>query len=170
MSTNEPRDEVLPTAEQNPTVTRWAETRQQWSKVGTTFLATVRPDGRPHIVPVGSILVDDVFYFTSGQGTRKDKNLAVNRNCALSGSGESYDFAVEGTVSRVSDPALLARLADEYNRLGWPVTVQGDVFDAPFSAPTTGPAPYTVYRATPTVAFAFGTSENTVSKGTRYRF
>jgi len=170
MSSNEPRAEVLPTTEQNPTVTPWAETRQRWSKVGTTFLATVRPDGRLHIVPVGAVLVDDVFYFTSGQDTRKDRNLAANQNCALSGSAEGYDFAVEGTVSRVSDPALLARLAEEYNRLGWPVTVQGDVFDAPFSAATTGPAPYTVYGATPTVAFAFGTSANTVSTGTRYRF
>lgn len=43
-------------------------------------------------------------------------------------------------------------------------------FDAPFSAPTTGPAPYTVYEVTSTVAFAHGTTEATVSKCTRYRF
>jgi len=50
------------------------------------------------------------------------------------------------------------------------VTVNGDAYDAPFSAPTTGAAAYTVYRVAPTVAFAFGASEDTVARATRYRF
>ncbi len=31
-------------------------------------------------------------------------------------------------------------------------------------------SPYTVYRVTPDVAFAFGTTDDTVSECTRYRF
>jgi len=128
------------TAEATREATPWAETQSRWSEAGTTFLATVRPDGRPHMVPVGAVnLGDDAFYFTSGQGTRKDRNLAKNPACVLSASREGYDLVIEGTVAQVAEAALLQRLAARYNEVGWPVKVQGDKFDAPFSAPTTGP-------------------------------
>jgi len=38
------------------------------------------------------VFVDDDFYFTSGQDTRKDKNLAANSRCALSGDGQRRRF------------------------------------------------------------------------------
>jgi hypothetical protein len=37
----------------------------------TQWLATVRPDGRPHVMPVWAIWVDDAFYFVTGTTTRK---------------------------------------------------------------------------------------------------
>jgi hypothetical protein len=36
----------------------------------THFLATVRPDGRPHVAGVGALWVDGKFYITSGARTR----------------------------------------------------------------------------------------------------
>src|SRR5688500_10380998 len=50
----------------------------------TFFVATVRPDGRPHSAGVGAIWVDDALYFTSGPGTRKSRNLAVSPGCSVS--------------------------------------------------------------------------------------
>ena len=50
----------------------------------TYWLATVRPGGRPHIAAVGALWVDGKFYFTSGAGTRKSRNLAENPNCVIS--------------------------------------------------------------------------------------
>ena len=43
----------------------------------TAWLATINPDGSPHVMPVGAIWVDDAFYFNSGPGTRKSKNITV---------------------------------------------------------------------------------------------
>ena len=40
------------------------------------FLATARPDGRPHVAGVGAVWVDGRFYVVSGPGTRKSRNLA----------------------------------------------------------------------------------------------
>jgi general stress protein 26 len=171
MVNTKPTAEAMHTAEATEEATPWAEVQTRWSQAGTTFLATVRPDGRPHMVPIGAVtLGENTFYFTSGQDTRKDKNLANNPVCVLSASSADYDLIMEGVVARVTDPTLLQRLAARYNEEGWPATVAGDKFDAPFSAPTTGPAPYTVYEVTPTVGFALGTTEATVSKCTRYRF
>ena len=171
LTSKDPTAEAMQTAEATDEATPWAVVRDGWSQARTHFVATVRPDGRPHTVPVGAAnLGENAFYFTSGQHTRKDRNLANNPTCVLSASLEGYDLVVEGTVAQVTDPAVLQRLAAHYREGGWPATVNGDKLDAPFSAPTTGPAPYTVYEVTPTVAFALGTTEDTVSKCTRYRF
>ena len=37
------------------------------------FLATVRPDGRPHLAGSAPLWVDGKFYFVSGPGTRKSQ-------------------------------------------------------------------------------------------------
>ena len=43
----------------------------------TTWLATTSPGGVPHLTTVRAIWVDGRFYFTSGAGTRKSRNLAA---------------------------------------------------------------------------------------------
>jgi nitroimidazol reductase NimA-like FMN-containing flavoprotein (pyridoxamine 5'-phosphate oxidase superfamily) len=48
-----------------------AEARTQ-----TPFLATTRPDGRPHVAAVGALWDGGMVYFVSGSGTRKSRNLA----------------------------------------------------------------------------------------------
>jgi hypothetical protein len=35
----------------------------------TCWLATVGPDGKPHVMPLGVIWIDGAFYFNSGAGT-----------------------------------------------------------------------------------------------------
>ena len=153
------------------TVLLWAQARERLDSNGTHWLATVRPDGRPHVVPVGAAWMDDALYFTTGQDTRKEKNVLHNPHCALSISTPGFDMIVEGAAARLRDDAKLERLAEVYRSKGWPVTgVRDAALDAPFSAPTTGPAPYTVYEVTPTRAFALGTTEETVNQCTRYRF
>lgn len=46
----------------------------------TCWLATVRPDGRPHVMPLGVLWVDGAFYFNAGAATRKAQNLARDPN------------------------------------------------------------------------------------------
>lgn len=48
------------------------------------FVATVRPDGRPHSAGVGAIWLDDALYFVSGPETLKSRNLAANPACSVS--------------------------------------------------------------------------------------
>ena len=70
----------------------------------TFFVATVRPDGRPHSAGVGAMWVDDVLYFTSGPGTRKSRNLAENPTCSVSVRLPGIDLTLEGIAERVTDP------------------------------------------------------------------
>src|SRR5215469_2638741 len=69
----------------------------------TTWLSTVRPDGRPHVAGVGALWHDGKFYFTSGAGTRKSRDLAANPNCALSVALPNLDLVVEGAATQVRD-------------------------------------------------------------------
>ena len=82
----------------------------------THFLATTRPDGRPHVAAIGALWVDGTFYFTSGAGTRKSRNLAENPNCVISVSLTGIDLVVEGTAAKVTDDET-SRAAPPYARI-----------------------------------------------------
>jgi hypothetical protein len=112
----------------------------------TWFLGTVRRDGRPHAAGVGAMWHDGDLYFTSGDVTRKSRDLASNPAGTISVSLSGIDLVFEGGVSRVTDRPTLDALAQKYNDGGWPATVEGDALTAPFSAPSAGPPPWNLYR------------------------
>jgi general stress protein 26 len=122
----------------------------------TIWLATVRPDGRPHLAGVGALWVDGTFYFVSGEATRKSRNLAENPNCILSVSLPDLDLVLEGTATRVTDDATLQRLVKRYVAQGWPAQVENGAFTAPYSAPSAGPPPWSLFVVTPNTAFGVG--------------
>jgi len=102
----------------------------------TFFVATVRPNGRPHSAGVGAVWVDDALYFTSGPGTLKSRNLAVNPACSVSVRLRGIDLVLEGEAHRVTDASTLERLAAVFRTGGWPASVEGDALAAPYSAPS----------------------------------
>jgi pyridoxine/pyridoxamine 5'-phosphate oxidase len=57
----------------------------------TDWLATVRPDGRPHVRPVLAVWVDGGLYFCASDRSRKAKNLALDSRCALTVEQEPLD-------------------------------------------------------------------------------
>ncbi len=123
------------------------------------FLGTVGPDGRPHAAGVGALWLDGVVYFTSGPGTRKSRNLSTNPACTLSASLANLDLVFEGEALRVTDAPTLEQLAARCRADGWPVTVEGDAFTGPFSAPSAGPPPWHLYRFAFHTAIANATAE-----------
>jgi Pyridoxamine 5'-phosphate oxidase len=123
------------------------------------FVATVRPDGRPHSAGVGAAWVDDALYFTSGAGTLKSRNLAANPACSVSVQLPGVDLVLEGEARRVTDASALERVAAVYRAGGWPATVEGEALTAPYSAPSAGPAPWHLYRLALHVAVGVATAE-----------
>jgi pyridoxine/pyridoxamine 5'-phosphate oxidase len=148
----------------------WSRALEQLEAGAATsyWLATTRPDGRPHSAAIGALWVDGKIYFTSGAGTRKSRNLAENPNCVVSVSLPDLDLVIEGTATRVTDERTLERLAERYSAGGWPATVSDGAITAPYSAPSAGPAPWDLYALTPVVAFGVATVEP--YGATRWRF
>jgi hypothetical protein len=125
----------------------------------TFFVATVRPDGRPHSAGVGASWVDDALYFISGPGTRKSRNLAVHPACSVSVRLRGIDLVLEGEAHRITESSTLERVAAVYRAGGWPASVEGDAFTAPYSAPSAGPAPWHLYRLTLHTAVGVASAE-----------
>ncbi len=55
---------------------RLQEARQYW-------LATLRPDGRPHVVPLDGLWIDGRCYFGGSPTTVKHRNLLANPHATL---------------------------------------------------------------------------------------
>jgi len=125
----------------------------------THWLTTTNPDGSPHVRPLGVISVDGVWYFTSGPGTRKSRNIARDPRCVVSVATHPFDLVVEGRAERVVDTAQLQTVADAYADQGWPASAAGDALTAEYSAPSAGPPPWHLFRVVASTVFALGTAE-----------
>jgi hypothetical protein len=124
------------------------------------WLATINPDGSPHVTGMGTLWVDGSFWFETGDGTRKAKNLARDPRCTISLAVQEFDLVVEGTASKITDPPTVAAMAERWAE-DWPCRVDesGQALTADFSAPSAGPPPWFVYRVTIRAATALGTLE-----------
>jgi PPOX class probable F420-dependent enzyme len=74
------------------------------------WLITVRPDGRPHVVPVGFFWDGRTFLICSEPNTQKLRNLRHNPHVmlALDGTGNLGDdvVVVEGTAELLNETSL----------------------------------------------------------------
>ena len=148
----------------------WSHATDRLAAARNYWLATTRPDGRPHVAPVWGVWLDGALYFATGQGTRKGRNLARNPRCVVTLSGGGLDLVIEGSAARLTDEARLRRVAAVYAAKGWHVTVRDGAFEDTEGAPTAGPPPYDVYVVAPTVAFGFGTGAENWDHPTRWSF
>ncbi|HEX7168481.1 MAG TPA: pyridoxamine 5'-phosphate oxidase family protein [Acidimicrobiales bacterium] len=117
----------------------------------TTWLSTVNEDGSPHVTAVGALWLDGAFWFQTGAGTRKCRNVARDPRCSIAVSVRDADIVVEGDAEPVTDPASVARVAKAWADQGWPAEPDesGGGITAPFNAPSQGPPPWGVYRIEP---------------------
>lgn len=136
----------------------------------TTWLCTTNDDASPHVTAVGAIWLDGTFWFQTGAGTRKCRNVERNRACSIALSIEGADVVIEGDAERVIEPGSLARAAQAWADQGWPAEPDpdGSGITAPFNAPSQGPPPWRVYRMTPRSAVV--TSSTEPGGLTRFRF
>ena len=71
----------------------------------TCWLATINPDGSPHVTGIGALWADGCFWFETSQGSRKGRNLARDPRCAMSLATQEFDLVVEGEATLVT-PAI----------------------------------------------------------------
>jgi general stress protein 26 len=148
------------------TPTSWAEGLRQLEKAEVYWLATVRPDGRPHVTPVIALWLDGALYFSTGGTERKAKNLVQNAHCVITTGcnalNEGLDLVLEGDAVPVSDEALLQRMVEGYaSKYDWHFTVrEGALY---------GEGGRTVvFQVAPTKGFGYGKGEP--FSATRWRF
>ena len=131
---------------------QWAQERLEMSR--NYWIATTRPDGRPHATAVWGVWWDNAFYFSSGRLTRKARNLAHNASCVVCTENAAEAVIVEGVAQLVSNVKALKRL--------------GQVYRTKYDS--TYPSESNVYAVHPKVVFGFIEEEAEFSgSATRWR-
>lgn len=133
----------------------WDDTRQLLEAAEIAWLSTVRADGRPHVTPVVSVWTDGALYFGTGTEEQKYVNLQVNPHVVLMTGSSDWDqgigVVVEGKAVRVTDEAVLSRVAEAF-AARWDGRWQYEVRDGGFQNQDAGMS-CVVFGVTPAKAF-----------------
>ena len=70
----------------------------------TTWLSTLNEDGSPHVTAVGALWLDGSFWFQTGSGTRKGRNVARDPRCSIAVSIRDADVVAEGMADAGDRP------------------------------------------------------------------
>jgi len=80
------------------------------------WVATVRPGGRPHLVPVWFVVDGGKWYLCTAPGSVKARNLKANPRIALALEDGSNPYVVEGEARAVEpNPAVVRRFKAKYD-------------------------------------------------------
>jgi nitroimidazol reductase NimA-like FMN-containing flavoprotein (pyridoxamine 5'-phosphate oxidase superfamily) len=86
---------------------KWAE--QRLKKSHNYWIATARPDGRPHLMIVWGMWMEGAFYFSTGRQSRKAKNLSKRSHCVISTDQADQAVIVEGVARETPEVELRRR-------------------------------------------------------------
>jgi nitroimidazol reductase NimA-like FMN-containing flavoprotein (pyridoxamine 5'-phosphate oxidase superfamily) len=100
------------------TAVDWDETRRALDAAELFWISTVRADGRPHVTPVVAVWAEGAVWFSTGAGEQKFVNLGTHSRVVLTTGSDRWDggldVVVEGEAVRVSDDAVLTRIAKAF--------------------------------------------------------
>ena len=135
---------------------QWSWAAERLTNARTYWIATVRSNGQPHVMPVWGIFIDDAFYFSTGNQSRKARNLAENPLSTISCEVGEDQLIIEGEARLVDDPDIRRRFGAAY-QAKYDFDMEG--FNEPF------------YSVRPSVVFGFTTSAGQFTKtATRWVF
>jgi hypothetical protein len=103
----------------------WDWVAEQLTEAKHYWLASVRPNGRPHVVPRWGAFIDNKLYYDGSPETRHARNLLGNPNVSLHLESGEKAIILEGMSKPADkpDPEFAKRLAkaisDKYAALGY---------------------------------------------------
>lgn len=83
-------EEATPMSTDEATLKPWAEARGRLDEQAKYWLATVRPDGRPHAMPVLAVWMDGALYVSTRPTSHKGRNLAHNPHCVITFATDAW--------------------------------------------------------------------------------
>ena len=112
----------LPTSSEG--MLEWAAVETRLVSSIAYWLATVRPDGRPHVVPRWGVWVDGRFWYDGAPTTVHARNLTANSHISLNLENGTEAVIIEGESQPTRAPAVglgerLAAAYAKYHALGY---------------------------------------------------
>jgi len=93
---------------------KWAEARLKKSR--QFWIATTRPDRRPHVMVIWALWLDGKLYFSTGKTSRKARNLAANPNCIMCTEDSAEAVILEGAVESERDVENIREILRLYGK------------------------------------------------------
>jgi PPOX class probable F420-dependent enzyme len=137
----------------------WSWARERLERSHDYWVATVRPDGRPHVMPVWGVWVDDALWFSSSRRSRKTRNLLANTHCTIATDNAYEPVVIEGDAVLTDDGAAIGAFVAEVNQK----------YKTDYSIDFFNPADNACFKVAPEWAFGLTESDFTGSP-TRWVF
>lgn len=102
----------------------WSHIDSRMSEAKNYWVATTRPNGRPHVTPTWAVWHDNCIYFDGSPETRRMRNIAANPHVAVHLEDGDQVVILEG-VARPKRPSrelgrqLAALYSAKYAALGY---------------------------------------------------
>lgn len=135
----------------------WTWATGRLSTAHNYWVATTRENGKPHVMPVRGVWLDNKFYFSTGRESRKSRNLKTNPSCVICPEGAGEAIILEGRAEELRDSNVRRQVKDVYNRK----------FDSDLDSYSGEP----IYAVQPQVVFGLVESSSKIrGNPTRWRF
>lgn len=93
----------------------WSWAEQRLIRSHDYWVASVWPDGRPHVMPVWGAWNQSALWFSSGGKSRKARNLMADPRCAVTTDDPLTPIVLEGSAELIDNRALLAIFINRIN-------------------------------------------------------
>jgi F420H(2)-dependent biliverdin reductase len=90
------------------------------------WLGTVRPDGRPHLVPIWFVFVNDSFWLATGADSVKVTNIRANPSVVVALEAGNRPVVAEGTATIRPRPFPTPVVAAFERKYDWDISVNED--------------------------------------------
>src|SRR6266702_5549728 len=92
----------------------WTWATERLTSARNYWIATTRPDGKPHSRPVWGVWLEDTFYFSTG--SLAAQNLAIRPAITVHLESGSEVVIIEGVAEKVTDASLVEQVVHLYNQ------------------------------------------------------
>ena len=137
----------------------WSWAEERLTRSHDYWVATVRSDGRPHVMPVWGVWDGGALWFSSSVGSRKARNLAAEPRCAVTTDNAWEPVVIEGVATVVTELNALVRY----------VGLENEKYGTDYSVDFLDPDVNTTFRIAPSWAFSL-TEDDFEGSPTRWTF
>ena len=103
----------------------WSWAVEQLQKSHNYWIATTRPNGRPHVMIVWGLWEEDQFWFSTGRESRKAKNMAQNPHCVICTEKAQEGVILEGVAARMTDRGRFESFCAAYKaKYNWDIPAE----------------------------------------------
>jgi hypothetical protein len=90
------------------------------------WLATTRPDGQPHLVPIWFVWFEDEIYILTTLSSVKAKNLLANPRASVALENGNQPVIAECTARRLESPYTSGLARAFWTKYEWDITSDGE--------------------------------------------